>query len=136
MIGYYVHHHGRGDLHHAQALAESLDTPVAGLSSLPRPHSWSGPWVDLPRDDDGAPDVDVTAGDQLHWAPLGHAGLRSRTAAVSEWIRAADPAGIVVDVSVEIALHARLHGIRSRPSCSPVVVRTRRTCSATAPRPC
>jgi hypothetical protein len=111
VIGYYVHHHGVGHLRRAQALAEELDEPVAGLSSLPCPLGWRGPWVDLPRDDAEPAIGDVTAHQQLHWAPLGSAGLRSRTTAISRWISAAQPRVVVVDVSVEIALLARLHGI-------------------------
>ncbi|WP_027862301.1 glycosyltransferase [Marmoricola sp. URHB0036] len=111
MIGYYVHHQGRGHLHHAQALAAALDEPVTGLSSLARPSTWRGPWVELPRDDTTEPRHDVTAGDQLHWVPLGDPGLRSRSAAISEWIESTGPRGLVVDVSVEVALLARLHGL-------------------------
>ena len=51
MIGYYVHHQGRGHLGRARALARHLDEPVTGLSSLSRPHDWRGPWRDLPEDD-------------------------------------------------------------------------------------
>lgn len=113
MIGYYVHHVGRGHLHRAEALAVRLagrGEEVTGLSSLPRPAGWPGAWVDLPRDDDGTP-VDVSAGGRLHWAPLGHGGLRGRAAAVSAWIAAAEPGAMVVDVSVETILLARLHGV-------------------------
>lgn len=111
MIGYYVHHHGRGHLHRALALAAALDEPVTGLSSLPRPAGWAGPWLELPRDDDSASPHDVTAGGQLHWVPAGDPGLRARSAAVSAWLEAARPRLVVVDVSVEVALLARLHGV-------------------------
>lgn len=113
MIGYYVHHVGRGHLHRAEALACRLvgrGEEVTGLSSLPRPDGWPGAWVDLARDDDGTP-VDGSAGGRLHWAPLGHEGLRRRTATVSAWIAAAEPEAMVVDVSVEMVLLARLHGV-------------------------
>src|SRR3954467_3947779 len=111
MIGYYIHHQGRGHLHRAEALVSALDEPVTGLSSLPRPSTWRGPWVELPRDDAISAPSDVTAGDQLHWVPLGDPGLRSRAAATSEWIERARPRGLGVDVSVEVALLARLHGL-------------------------
>jgi len=110
MIGYYVHHHGRGHLHRAIAVAGALDTTVVGLSSLPRPDGWPGPWLQLPRDDDG--DIaDPDARGRLHWVPERHAGLRSRMAEISSWIDAVDPELMVVDVSVEVALLARLHGV-------------------------
>ncbi|WP_182526488.1 glycosyltransferase [Nocardioides dongkuii] len=114
MIGYYVHHHGSGHLHRSTALAHALvaaGEEVTGLSSLPRPADWPGSWVDLPRDDEGGPPVAETAGGRLHWAPLGDEGLRARTAAVSSWIGAAAPRCVVVDVSVEVCLLVRLHGV-------------------------
>ena len=45
MIGYYVHHQGRGHLSRLQAVAAHLHTPVVGLSSLPKPAGWHGEWV-------------------------------------------------------------------------------------------
>ncbi|WP_098010956.1 glycosyltransferase [Streptomyces sp. sk226] len=112
MIGYYVHHHGSGHLHRARSIAAHSPFPVTGLSSLPAPQGWPGPWVSLPRDDDGDPATfgDVTAGGRLHWAPVLHAGLRGRMARIAEWIAATSPALLVSDVSVEVALLARLLG--------------------------
>ncbi|CAM5249692.1 glycosyltransferase [Streptomyces badius] len=112
MIGYYVHHHGSGHLHRARSIAAHAPFPVTGLSSLQAPEGWPGPWVSLPRDDDGDPDTfgDVTAGGRLHWAPVLHGGLRGRMARIAEWIAATSPALLVSDVSVEVALLARLLG--------------------------
>ncbi|MBC2932545.1 glycosyltransferase [Nocardioides sp. zg-1228] len=112
-IGYYVHHVGSGHRHRAQVLAARLrreGVAVTGLSSLERPASWVGDWVRLPHDDDANP-RDVTANGHLHWAPLLHDGTRSRAAAVSAWLEEARPDLLVVDVSVEVLLLARLHGI-------------------------
>ncbi|SKB09044.1 glycosyltransferase [Aeromicrobium choanae] len=111
MIGYYVHHQGSGHLHRATALAAALDVPVTGLSSLPRPAAWAGEWIELERDDRWADEPVDTAGGHLHWAPLGEPGLRSRMAAISSWIADAQPRALVSDVSVEVALLARLHGV-------------------------
>jgi len=116
MIGYYIHHHGRGHLHRAVAIAAALGQPVTGLSSLPRPDEWAGDWVRLPLDlpgEGGDADAlrDVGANGRLHWVPLGVAGLRERMAAISAWIGAARPAVIVTDVSVEVSVLARLHGV-------------------------
>ncbi|MEU6941956.1 glycosyl transferase, partial [Streptomyces rubiginosohelvolus] len=112
MIGYYVHHQGNGHLHRARSIAAHCPLPVTGLSSLPPPDDWPGPWVRLPRDDDGDRTAfgDVTAGGRLHWAPVLHAGLRGRMARIAEWIAATTPALLVSDVSVEVALLARLLG--------------------------
>jgi hypothetical protein len=111
VIGYYVHHQGRGHLHRAQALAEASTEPVTGRSSLPRPAAWVGSWVQLPQDDAAPSPQDVTAGGALHWVPRRDTGLRARSAAVSAWIEEARPRAVVVDVSVEVALLVRLHGV-------------------------
>lgn len=110
MIGYYVHHVGRGHLHRAAALAASLDVPVTGLSSLPRPDGWAGDWIELDRDD-ATGGADPTANGWLHWVPEGDPGLLSRMADISAWCAKARPALLVSDVSVEVALLARLHGV-------------------------
>jgi hypothetical protein len=113
MIGYYVHHVGLGHLHRARALAMELGRhgeSVTGLSSLSRPADWPGDWVRLRRDDDGTI-TDPTARGVLHWAPLGHGGLRTRMADIAAWIDRAAPSTVVVDVSVEVLLLARLLGV-------------------------
>lgn len=111
MIGYYVHHHGRGHRSRATAIAAALDRPVTGLSSLPAPPDWAGDWVQLPADEAHGPVVDADARGRLHWVPLGHPGLGARMARIARWIDEHRPAAIVVDVSVEVALLARLHGV-------------------------
>jgi hypothetical protein len=111
VIGYYVHHHGRGHLHRATAIAQELGTEVVGLSSLARPAQWSGGWVSLPEDADGTEMNDPTAGGRLHWVPERHRGLARRMSAVSAWLEDAQPDLVVVDVSVEVALLCRLHGV-------------------------
>lgn len=118
MIGWYVHHVGRGHLQHATAVAAQLGEPVTGLSSLSRPDGWRGGWIQLPRDDDG----DITDPDAhgvLHWAPLRHRGLRERMAAISAWIVAAGPRVLVVDLSVEVAALGRLLGVPVVTFCLP-----------------
>lgn len=111
MIGYYIHHHGGGHLSRATAIAESLDQHVWGLSSLAPPPAWPGDWLQLARDDEGAAPRDPTAGGRLHWAPLLDRGLAARWHQMSCWIATHHPEALVVDVSVEAALLARLHGV-------------------------
>jgi hypothetical protein len=111
MIGYYVHHHGRGHLHRALSVAAATDAMVVGMSSLPRPAAWIGPWIVLPRDDEGPEPVDASAHGRLHWVPEMDQGLTARMAEISSWIADVDPVLMVVDVSVEVSLLARLHGI-------------------------
>lgn len=116
MIGYYVHHQGRGHLTRASSIAAQLPLPVVGLSSLPAPTD--GPfadWVSLAADDEAAAsdsaDLDVTAGGTVHWAPRRDPGLRDRMGAVADWVRRCRPAAVVVDVSVEVAVFVRLLGV-------------------------
>jgi glycosyl transferase family 28 len=111
LIGYYVHHAGHGHLHRASAVARALGEPVTGFSSLPAPAGWPGPWIELDRDDGDDEDVERTARDRLHWVPVGHRGLRSRMAEIASWIRHVAPSVFVVDVSVEVTVLVRLHGI-------------------------
>jgi len=119
LIGYYVHHQGRGHLSRLEAVAAHLRAPVTGLSSLPQPAGWQGEWVRLARDDDPSPSAndDVSARGVLHWAPLHHGGLSARMAVLASWIVRERPAAVVVDVSAEVSLLARLCG-------APVVVVT------------
>ncbi|RXF67939.1 glycosyltransferase [Hansschlegelia zhihuaiae] len=112
-IGYYVHHHGEGHRRRAMAIAKQapgrltlIGTGVAGLQ---------GPFdtLDLPDDRltgsgfDGE-DNACERPDSLHYAPVHHDGVRGRARAVAGWIAERRPALMVVDVSVEIAMLARL----------------------------
>jgi len=118
VIGYYVHHQGSGHLHRAWSIQQRTAAPVTGLSTLPRPEGWRGDWVELvddavpPTPDHTRSSAEVTAAGRLHFVPEQHPGLRARMAAVSAWIEAARPAALVVDVSIEVAMLARLHGVR------------------------
>ncbi len=111
MIGYYVHHQGRGHLHRALAIERATELPITGLSTLRRPAGWAGPWVSLPDDATPAAQGDSTVGGWLHYAPDQHANLRARMARLSAWIQRHRPIAAVVDVSVEVALLFRLHGV-------------------------
>lgn len=110
VIGYYVHHQGSGHAHRALSISRSSRLPITGLSSAPPPHGWAGDWVRL-ADDAGGDARQVTAGGRLHYVPERHPGLRDRMSTVADWIRRTDPALLVADVSVEVALLARLHGV-------------------------
>jgi hypothetical protein len=125
-IGYYAHHHGRGHVHRALAIAAHLRTPMTLLTSAEVPAT-GGRCAEL----DVRPlplDVPTTSGERaaadrvplpsvLHHAPIGTVGLRQRVARLTAWLEEDDPALLVVDVSVEVTLLARLAGV------APVVVR-------------
>ncbi|MBB5958295.1 hypothetical protein FHS29_004903 [Saccharothrix tamanrassetensis] len=114
MIGYYAHHLGAGHVHRAGAIAAALRTPVIGFSTMSAPSGWPGRWIRLPDDSgDFTPSDgdDVTAGGTLHWVPSGHAGLRNRMGLIGAELAKGEISVMVVDVSVEISVLARLHGI-------------------------
>lgn len=110
-VGYYVHHHGAGHEARARAIAEAIAWPVvlfgtgigdAGIDLCDdRPRSGRSDGQDGARD---RPDA-------LHYAPLDHDGVRSRVARLSQWFAIAHPALMVVDVSVEVAMLARLASV-------------------------
>lgn len=60
---------------------------------------------------DTAPGMTVESFEALHYAPLGVDGLRERMGLLADWFRASWPCLLVVDVSVEVATLARLHGV-------------------------
>jgi predicted glycosyltransferase len=117
-IGFYVHHQGRGHLSRAQALLPHLESEALIFTSLDtRGLDQTTEIVSLPLDTD-APSYD--AGDVstpriMHYAPLGSSGLASRMAALATAIATSRIDLLVVDVSVEVTLLARLCG-------APVVV--------------
>ncbi|GAA1351802.1 hypothetical protein [Falsarthrobacter nasiphocae] len=123
MIGWYVHHQGRGHVQRLRAVAPWLAAPVVVFSSLAEPaeaiSTGAGPvrWVRLPGDWEPEPGVpepsaaDPTAGGALHWAPLGHVGNRDRLRVIAEWAGRLD--GMVTDVSAEVAIFSRLLGLRT-----------------------
>jgi hypothetical protein len=111
VIGWYVHHHGRGHAERALAVARHLEERVVGLSTVTMPEGWPGGWIGLAPDDDPPGGADPEAGGALHWAPLAHPGLRGRLGQLAEWIVAEEPRVLVVDVSVEVAVFARLLGV-------------------------
>jgi hypothetical protein len=49
--------------------------------------------------------------DALHYAPTDHDGIRQRVAAVSDWIARKRPSLMVIDVSCEVAMLARLASV-------------------------
>lgn len=104
MIGLYAHHHGSGHLHRVRAICNHLTDDSRILST----HADAD--VVLP-DDAPEPHVDRTAHGTLHHVPVGHDGFTSRMAAVARWIDENRPSAFYVDVSVEVAVLARLMGV-------------------------
>lgn len=108
-VGYYVHHHGAGHATRALAIARQLKCPVTLIGSNLPPLPASCGRLDLPGDT--APGMRVERFETLHYAPLAVHGLRERMGLLGDWMRASWPCLLVVDVSVEVALLARLFGV-------------------------
>lgn len=117
-IAFYVHHHGFGHLMRTMAIIETLPeyeiivmgsnlnfqtTPPPNVQVVHLP-------TDVPDDNDihfreeGSPEI-------FHYAPLNVRGIRNRTALVTEVLSTAYPLILIVDVSVEITMLARLCGV-------------------------
>ena len=112
-IGIYVHHHGGGHAARAGAIGRALaerGALVTYLSSLPPERLGPGESIVLPLDTDGGTEPGPTPG-ELHFAPLGSAGLAARMATIAGWIERRRPHLILVDVSVEVAMLTRLCGV-------------------------
>lgn len=114
-IGWYVHYQGAGHWQRARAVTAALPRPCTLIGTLAGFDTGGLDVLDLPDDRpsgegsgfDGR-DGEGTRPDALHYAPLNHPGVRARMAAIAAWAARTDPALIVVDVSVEVALLARL----------------------------
>lgn len=110
-IGYYVHHHGAGHLARARAIAGHADGRIHLLGT-----GIGSPGVELADDRSASGAFDSADGtgcrpDALHYAPLDHEGVRARVARIAQWIDARKPSLMVVDVSVEVAMLARLASV-------------------------
>jgi Glycosyltransferase family 28 C-terminal domain len=113
LIGYYVHHHGDGHRQRALALAQCSPSRIVMLGTGLAGRTNKLPFIDLPDDRmaggafDGFDDTSSRP-QALHYAPLDHPGVRSRMGLIARWIAEARPALMIVDVSVEVAMLARL----------------------------
>ena len=112
-IGYYVHHHGDGHLQRALAIAAQAPDRVVLLGTGLFERTNHIRCIDLPDDRATGQNFDGKDGarnrpDALHYAPLDHDGVRLRMSAVANWIALEKPALFISDVSVEMAMLARL----------------------------
>lgn len=115
LIGYYVHHQGEGHRQRAAAIAAAYRGPMTligtGVGEL------SGEFARLDLPDDRMPQGAFNGQDgatrppALHYAPRHHEGLQKRVAMIANWIAASRPDLMIVDVSVEVAMLARLASV-------------------------
>jgi UDP:flavonoid glycosyltransferase YjiC (YdhE family) len=115
MMGYYVHHQGEGHRQRAAAIAAAYRGPMTLIGTGLGDRLNGIPCLDLP--DDCLPHGQFDGWDgttrppALHYAPLHHKGVRERVALIANWIAVAQPALMIVDVSVEVAMLARLSSV-------------------------
>ncbi|TCD07593.1 hypothetical protein EZ449_13715 [Pedobacter frigidisoli] len=126
-IAFYVHHHGSGHLIRTLKIATQLteySVILLGseLNNTVHPLPENVTLIHLPPD---FTDQELPIGntpDTFHYAPIGLSGIRERMSIMADLFRRISPLILVVDVSVEVALFARLcsvptvvirqHGIR------------------------
>ena len=110
-IGFYVHHHGRGHANRARQIIAYLDEPVtifgSSVNFLRDLANERIRIVELPSDVVPEAERDPPP-DMLHYAPLRVPGIRERMFRLAEWVYRTPPSLLVIDVSVEVALFARL----------------------------
>jgi len=115
---FYIHHHGSGHLMRALAIATKIKGAITFLGSDLQRYQSLIPkhiaCIHLPADTPAEEDQFYSSGSDapaLHYAPLNVAGLRNRATILSRFFATSYPLLLVVDVSVEIALFARLCGV-------------------------
>jgi hypothetical protein len=112
VIGFYVHHHGRGHLTRTACVLRHLHAPATVLTSAPTTGADlnGAEVIALPLDT--APPPPATAGlatpDAFHFAPVGVEGLQRRMAQIATWASRPESRLLVVDVSAEVAVLGRL----------------------------
>ncbi|WP_082507981.1 glycosyltransferase [Methylobacterium sp. Leaf113] len=116
-IGYYVHHQGAGHWQRACLIASALDRPVTLIGTFATNDTEAAPVpvLDLPDDRVGVSFDGQDGADTrplgLHYAPVCADNVRTRMGQFATWVAEANPALIVIDVSVEITLFARLMSV-------------------------
>ncbi|GGE65266.1 putative glycosyltransferase [Pedobacter psychrotolerans] len=118
-LAFYVHHHGAGHFTRtAQIITRLSGFNITLLGSNLKPFVHLLPAnidvIHLPMDTPEDHDLyfqDGNTVDALHYAPLNVKGISDRVAMMTEFFRSAWPLVLVVDVSVEVTLLARLAGI-------------------------
>ncbi|MET0181978.1 MAG: glycosyltransferase [Caulobacterales bacterium] len=113
-IGYYVHHHGDGHRQRALAICNAAPDRFVMIGTGLAGRTGDIACIDLADDRanstgpfDGV-DRERNKPHAFHFAPLHREGTRKRAAQLTGWISEVRPRLLVVDVSVEIALLARL----------------------------
>lgn len=112
-VSYYAHHFGTGHLRHAQKVAASELFDLQVTSTGPRKETLLNgtlEYVELSPDvGSAAPPAKASSDSYLHFAPTGDL-IKQRFAELNRAWKEFNPDVVMVDVSVEVALFARLSG--------------------------
>lgn len=114
MIGYYAHQHGNGHLNFARLFAEIFQDKMCTFSSLERPATLKGDFVQLADENpDGTanPENQVAVPDYLHYSPVGQQSIQYRSVQILKEVLERSLKLMIVDVSVEIAALMRVSSI-------------------------
>ena len=118
-IAFYVHHHGSGHIMRCLAIAKHLkNCSVTFLGSDLEKYAHLIPanirCIYLPIDTNLDTNFNTTDNNQvagLHYAPLNIQGQRERVSQLTLFFKESHPLLLIVDVSVEVAMLARLSGV-------------------------
>ncbi|EJF89017.1 hypothetical protein [Bartonella tamiae] len=102
-IGIYVHHHGEGHLSRAMKIARSAPHHFTLLGTGLNGKTETLKTIDLP-DDKQTNHETVISHPALHYTPLYHEGIRERNHLITKWMKEVQPALMLIDISVEIAM--------------------------------
>ena len=109
-----MHHHGSGHRQRTLQLIDGLEAQIHVLTSAPEAfesHGGVARVVALP--DDAVPGDHSPPCDTFHYTPMGVPRVQRRMQRITDWIVAHRPDLLVVDLSVEVTLLARLFGVRT-----------------------
>ena len=114
LIGWYVHHHGSGHAQRTKQLLRGLDARVHVLTSAPeRFHDHPDVERVIALPDDAVPGDHQSACSTFHYTPMGVPVVQQRMQRIANWLANEQPSLLVVDLSVEVTLLARLFGVRT-----------------------
>lgn len=115
---FYIHHHGAGHMTRTLAIAAQLPPSEvvffgSSLETFKELIPQDITWIQLPLDIPNDNDRDWTASEMsfLHYAPIKVKGIVERNNLITEFFAKHHQCLLIVDVSVEITLLARLCGI-------------------------
>jgi len=110
-VGYYVHHHGTGHMQRALRIIPYITYPVVLFSSAPQPDNLPDNCTFVALPDDKVDGFDQPAESAFMYTPFAEPIL-DRYALILDAVRRHNITCMYVDVSMEVALFAKLLGLK------------------------